>query len=121
MQKLHVNIFNLDKINMESADKKEILGLVNQAHSLVEKLYLQDAAAKGSAEWLNKRRLLLADLSLHLVQASVAGEQMRPELLKRYLYSVLTIAQDYLPEVDLSRTAEQLITQESFLSEAMPD
>ncbi|MDQ3291216.1 MAG: hypothetical protein M3Q05_07995 [Bacteroidota bacterium] len=106
---------------MEVMDKKEILGLVNQAHSLVEKLYLQDPAAKGSAEWLNKRRLLLADLSLHLVQASVAGEQMRPDLLKRYLYSVLTIAQDFLPEIDLSSTAEQLITEESSQLETMPD
>jgi len=106
---------------MENTDRKEILTLVNQAHSLVEKLYLQDPAVKGSADWLNKRRLLLADLSLHLVQASVAGEQMRPELLKRYLYSVLTIAQDFLPEINLSHTAEQLITQETNQVSGMPN
>ncbi|QMU30118.1 hypothetical protein [Adhaeribacter radiodurans] len=106
---------------METADRKEILTLVNQAHSLVEKLYLQDPTAKGSAEWLNKRRLLLADLSLHLVQASVSGEKMRPELLKRYLYSVLTIAQDFLPEIDLSHTAEQLMTDETNQVLEMPN
>src|SRR3712207_3749104 len=98
---------------MEVADKKEVLTLVNQAHSLVEKIYLQDPAAKGSAEWLNKRRFLIADLSLHLVQASVAGEQVRPDLLKRYLYSLLTIAQDFLPDIELSSTAERLIDLES--------
>ncbi len=97
---------------MDTGDKKEVLALVNKAHSLVEKLYLQDPAAKGSPEWLNKRRLLLADLSLHLVQASVAGERMRSDLLKRYLYSVLTIAQDFLPEINLSSTAELLMTKE---------
>jgi len=104
---------------MEPTDKKEILALVNQAHSLVEQLYLQNSAVKGTPEWLNKRRLLLADLSLHLVQASVAGEQMRPDLLKRYLYSILTIAQDYLPEINLIKTAEELITQEPSKPEAM--
>jgi hypothetical protein len=51
-----------------------VLALVNKAHSLVEKLYLQNPAVKETPEWLNKPRLLLADLSLHLVQAAVAGE-----------------------------------------------
>ena len=97
---------------MEIGDIKEVLALVNKAHSLVEQLYLQNPVAKDSPEWLNKRRLLLADLALHLVQAAVAGEQMRPDLLKRYLYSILTIAQDYLPEINLSSTAEQLLTDE---------
>lgn len=104
---------------MEAADRTQILSLVNQAHSIVEQLYLQDPAVKGTPELLNKRRLLLADLSLHLVQATVAGEQMRPELLKRYLYSILTIAQDYLPEVNLSHVAEQLMTGELNNAEAM--
>ena len=97
---------------METGDKKEVLAYVNKAHSLIEKLYLQDPAVKETPEWLNKLRLLLADLALHLVQAAVAGEQMRPDLLKRYLYSILTIAQDYLPEINLNSTAEQLITDE---------
>ena len=63
--------------------------------------------------------MLLADLALHLVQAAIVGEQMRPDLLKRYLYSILTIAQDYLPEINLS-TAEQLLSSESVPAASTP-
>ncbi|WP_262511724.1 hypothetical protein [Adhaeribacter pallidiroseus] len=31
-------------------------------------------------------------------------------MLKRSFYSTLTIAQDYLPEINVSRTAEQSLT-----------
>ncbi len=105
---------------METGDKKEVLALVNKAHSLVEQMYLQNPAAKDSPEWLNKRRLLLADLALHLVQAAVAGDEMHSDLLKRYLYSILTIAQDYLPEINLSSTAERLLSDEPVPATPMP-
>jgi hypothetical protein len=49
----------------------------------------------------------------------VAGEQIRPDLLKRYLYSILTIAQDYLPEINLTGTAEKRVTEEPSRPEAM--
>ncbi|PSR54317.1 hypothetical protein AHMF7605_12715 [Adhaeribacter arboris] len=103
---------------MEAPEKKEVLAFVNKAHSLVEKTIF---ASPNSQRLSRMVEQTAADLSLHLVQASVAGEQMKPDLLKRYLYSILTIAQDFLPEIDLNRTAEQLITAQLPEPELMPD
>jgi hypothetical protein len=96
---------------METEATQAILELVKSAHDQVEKLYLENPAAKGSPEWLNKRRLLLADLSLHLVQAALKGPEPDPERLKRSLFAVLTLAHEFLPAAALRDTAEKLIEQ----------
>ncbi|RDC63866.1 hypothetical protein AHMF7616_02475 [Adhaeribacter pallidiroseus] len=38
---------------METGDKNKVPALINKAHGLVEKLYLQEPAVKGTPEWLN--------------------------------------------------------------------
>jgi hypothetical protein len=96
---------------MEREALQPILELVRNAHDQVESLYLADPAAKGSADWINKRRLLLADLSLHLVQAALKGPAPDPARLQRSLFSVLTLAHEFLPEAGLAQTAENLVKE----------
>ena len=47
----------------------------------------------------------------------MAGEGVQEggdtEKIKRYLYALLTICQDFMPEIDLTSTAEKLVMQES--------
>ncbi|MDB5192237.1 MAG: hypothetical protein JWQ96_1800 [Segetibacter sp.] len=93
---------------MSEINRKEIVELVTQAHNLVEKAYLANPAVPNSEEWLNKRRLLLADLSLHLTDACVK-EEMNIEKIKRYLYSILIIADDFAPDAGLKETAEKVL------------
>ena len=95
---------------MEPSARQEIIELVTKAHNLVEKTYVADPAIPASDEWLNKRRLLLADLALHLTDACVK-EEMNIDKIKRYLYSILTIANDFAPEAGLKETAEKLLTE----------
>jgi hypothetical protein len=93
---------------MNALEIQKVLALVQDAHKQVEDLYLKDPAGKSDPAWLQKRRLLLADLSLHLVQAALTGEELNLSRLKRALFSVLTIARDYLPEANLDEVAERL-------------
>ena len=91
---------------------QQALEYIAKAHSLVEKNYLLNPALPGSNEWLSKRRLLLADLSLHLTDACVQ-EEMNIDKIKRYLYSILTIANDFAPEARLKETAQKLLSEAS--------
>lgn len=93
---------------MQLEERAEVLQLAAEAHAKVEKALIKNGAKKGDAEWLDKRRLLLADLSLHMVQASVQ-EQMDIGMMKRYLYSILTICADFMPEAHLKETANGLL------------
>ena len=95
---------------MDTIERQQTLEHNAKAHSLVEKNYLLNPAIPGSEDWLNKRRLLLADLSLHLTDACVK-EEMNIGKIKRYLYSVLIIANDFAPEADLKEAAQKLLQE----------
>lgn len=94
---------------MKASEKVNVLELVASAHNEVEKAYLENPAVKGSAEWLQKRRLLLADVGLHLVQAALTGDEVNTQKLKRYLFSILTISEEFIPGQGLSETAGKLV------------
>ena len=97
---------------MDKIEQQQTLDFIAKAHKLVEKNYLVDPPVPGTEEWLNKRRLLLADLSLHLTDACV-NDEMDIEKIKRYLYSILVIANDFAPEAGLKQAAQKLIPEET--------
>ena len=94
-----------------------ILQLCKEAHALSEQCYLEHSATKGSNEWLDKRKYLLADVSLHMVQAALQNEQADVELIRRYLFSLLTICNEFIPEANLVATANKLIKSTDFIAE----
>ena len=96
---------------MQTEGKQAVLNLVAEAHSRVEQAYLEDLAPKGTPAYAQKRRLLLADLSLHLVQAALKGDELSKQHLKRYLFSVLTLADEFIPEAGLKDTAQRLVNE----------
>ena len=95
---------------MDTIEIQQTLEHIAKAHNWVEKAYLLNPAVPGSEEWLNKRRLLLADLSLHLTDECVK-EGLDIEKIKRYLYSILIIADDFAPEAGLKETAQNLLPE----------
>ena len=80
-----------------------ILQLVHQAHALTE------AAAVEAVDSQERKKLILADLSLHLVQAALRQPQPQPAELRRYLFSVLTVCDGFVPDLDLKAMAEVVL------------
>lgn len=98
---------------MDEAARKEILSLIRSAHDLTESSYQQDSASRGDAGWAGKQRILLADMALHLLQTSLKDGELSEEGLKRNLYSILTISDQFIPGHDLKAVADQLYTSRS--------
>jgi hypothetical protein len=76
-----------------------ILDLVRQAHALTE------STAVAASDPKTRKQLVLADLSLHMVQAALRPEQPDPTELKRYLFSILTVCDGFVPDLDLKAMA----------------
>ncbi|MBC6608098.1 hypothetical protein H8B13_14825 [Hymenobacter sp. BT188] len=84
-----------------------ILQLVHQAHALSE------TAAVEATDPLERKKLILADLSLHLVQAALRQPQPQPAELRRYLFSILTLCDSFVPDLDLKALAEVVLPSQS--------
>ncbi|MCB2378559.1 hypothetical protein LGH70_13245 [Hymenobacter sp. BT635] len=82
---------------------EQILHLAHQAHALTEQ-----AAAAETDIW-ERKKLVLADLSLHLVQAALRHPRPDARELQRYLFSVLTVADGFMDTPDLKPMAETLL------------
>jgi hypothetical protein len=67
----------------------------------VETAYLNINATKGDDEWLEKQRILLADMALHLLQTALNPSELEHDKLKNNLYSILTISDQFLPNIGL--------------------
>ena len=83
--------------------QKAILDLVRQAHALTE------SEAVATSDLTIRKQLVLADLSLHLVQAALRHDQPEPAELKRYLFSILTVCDAFVPDLDLKAMANVVL------------
>lgn len=93
---------------MDDVTRKEILSLGGAAHDLTEKSYQQNFAKRGEAEWAEKQRILLADMALHLLQTALKDGELSEEGLKRNLFSILTISDQFIQGHELKAFAEKL-------------
>jgi hypothetical protein len=93
---------------IDEAVRKEILLMSKTAHAMTESAYQQDPAVRGDAGWAEKQRILLADMALHLLQTSLRDGELSEEGLKKNLFSILTIADQFLDGHDLKSLAGEL-------------
>lgn len=93
---------------MDDAVRTEILALARTAHDLTEKAYQLNPATRGDPAWKDKQRILLADMALHLLQTALRDGELSDEHLKRNLFSILTICDQFLPGQELKKAAEDL-------------
>lgn len=93
---------------MDDAIRQEILAMSRTAHGLTEESYQQNTAARGDSGWKEKQRILLADMALHLLQTSLKEGELSEEGLKRNLFSILTISDQFIPDHDLKSIAASL-------------
>jgi hypothetical protein len=94
---------------IDPAARKQALALGREAHALTETAYRADRAIKGGPGWDDKQRILMADMSLHLLQTSLQEGELDLGRLKQNLYAILTIASPFLPSHELARQAELLL------------
>ncbi len=97
---------------IDAVVRQRLLALGGEAHSLTETAYRADPAVKGGDGWNDKQRILMADMSLHLLQTALQEGDLDTARLKQNLYAILTIAAPFLPAHDLARHADSLLTIE---------
>ena len=93
---------------MDKDERLRILKTSWELHDQIEASYLKNPAKKGTDEWLEKQRILLADMALHLLQTSISPGEIELEKLRNNLHSILTIADQFLPKSDLRKATEKL-------------
>lgn len=93
---------------MDEVIKKEILSLARTAHALTESTYAANLATRGDTTWPDKQRILLADMALHLLQTSLQDGDLSADELKRNLFSILTISDQFIPGRGLKSLAGEL-------------
>ena len=93
---------------MDEVTRKEILSMSRTAHTLTEASYQQNLSKFGDSGWSEKQRVLLADMALHLLQTALKDGDFSEEDLKRNLFSILTISDQFIQDVDLKTFAQEL-------------
>lgn len=93
---------------MSTEEKLKMLNAIWELHSQVETSYLKNPANRDDAEWLEKQRLLLADMALHLLQTSIIPGEIKLDRLRDNLHAILTITDQFLPNADLKKATEKL-------------
>ncbi|MEQ8421675.1 hypothetical protein GQ41_1011 [Arenibacter algicola] len=97
---------------MSTEEKLKMLNASWELHSQVETSYLKNPANRDDAEWLEKQRLLLADMALHLLQTSIKPGEIKLDRLRDNLHAILTITDQFLPNADLKKATEKLYCNE---------
>ena len=95
---------------MDELVREMILSLSGRIHGLTESAYQQDASSRGESGWVEKQRVLLADMALHLLQTSLRSGDLSEDDLKRNLFSILTISDQIMPGHSLKAVAHKLYT-----------
>jgi len=93
---------------MTKEERQKIINTSWELHSKVEMSYLNNPAKKGDEEWLEKQRMLLTDMALHLLQTSIKPEEIKIDRLRDNLHAILTIADQFLPNADLKKATKKL-------------
>ncbi|TJY35930.1 hypothetical protein [Pontimicrobium aquaticum] len=93
---------------MTKAEQQKIIDTSWELHGKVETSYLNHPANKHDDEWLEKQRLLLADMALHLLQTSMSLEEIKLDRLRDNIHAILTIADQFLPNADLKKATKKI-------------
>lgn len=97
---------------MSTEEKLKMLNASWELHNQVETSYLNNPANKDDKEWLEKQRILLADMALHLLQTSIKPGEIKLDRLRDNLHAILTITDQFLPNANLKKATEKLYDNE---------
>ena len=97
---------------MDDEIRQRILAIARMAHGLTETSYQTDPSTIGDPGWSEKQRILLADMAIHLLQTSLKDGELSVEDLKRNLFSILTISDQFIPGHDLKALADDIYSRQ---------
>ena len=97
---------------MKNNLRAEIIDKSWELHEIVEENYLQNPSKKGDRQWLEKQRILLADMALHLLQTAIKPGEIETDKLRNNLNAILIIADQFLPEAELKKATEKIYHEE---------
>ncbi|KFA91802.1 hypothetical protein [Archangium violaceum] len=103
---------------LKQEHRESILGALKQVHERVHEAQPEGASPMLSQGWVDRRRLLLVDLALHLCEEAVKGETVGTRELAEKVHSVLYVAKDLAPGHALEKAAELVLEA---LGEGDPD
>lgn len=96
---------------MDQSTRADIAAQGWRIHGIVEDAYRRHPATKGEppcADWLEKQRLLLADMAIHLLQTSLRPGDIALDQLRNNLHAILTISDQFLPQAGLKEATGRL-------------
>lgn len=94
---------------MDDVTRAGLIATGWEIHGVVEDALLRHPAVKGSGvDWLDKQRLLLADMAMHLLQTALKPGEIELDKLRNSLHAVLTISDQFLPHAELKAAARKI-------------
>ncbi len=102
---------------LNDPQRQALLHALAEAHARVQDAYPEGASPVLSQGWVDRRRVLLVDLALHLAVEAVRGETLETRELVEKLYQVMEVARVLAPGHHVDRAAEVVLEG---LSEGAP-
>jgi hypothetical protein len=93
---------------MNDFERKELIEKSWKLHNIVEYCYLSNTAKKDGDKWLEKQRILLADMAIHLFQTAIKPGELEIEKLTNNIHAILTITDQFIPNAELKNATEKL-------------
>ncbi|MFL6633192.1 MAG: hypothetical protein ACJ8HJ_12855 [Massilia sp.] len=93
---------------MDDLTRADIIKTSWGIHHVVEERLLGHPATRDSHDWLDKQRLLLADMAIHLLQTALKPGEIELDKLRNNLHAVLTISDQFLPHAGLKQATGNL-------------
>ena len=97
---------------MDDAKRTELIRMGWEIHRVVEESYLSHSPAQegdsSTDHWMDRRRLLLADMAVHLLQTAIKPGNIELDQLRNNLHAILTIADPFLPHADLKQATDKI-------------
>ena len=82
---------------MNDAQRAGMIAAGWEIHAAVEE------AALGAGDPVERRRLLLADMAMHLLQTAIRPGEIELDQLRNNLHAILTLADPFLPQAALKK------------------
>lgn len=89
--------------------REALLRALTEAHARVQDAYPEGASPVLSQGWVDRRRVLLVDVALHLAEEAVRAETLEARELVEKLYQVLEVARVLAPGHHLDSAAEMVL------------
>jgi hypothetical protein len=93
---------------MDDLTRADIIKTSWGMHRVVEEHLLSHPATRDSHDWLDKQRLLLADMAIHLLQTALKPDDIALDKLRNNLHAILTISDQFLPHAGLKQATAHL-------------